>query len=699
LTKKYIGWPGRCAVEGAEVALWYGLAEYLCYVEGFLLRSHRVMLAAQWRGTVIIFGIFVVLGVLAGLALSRIIQPGNIYKLRRALLSGILLLFAAGLPIASFSLTHKISVAAVTLLIAVSIYAKIPRLRTDLRFVKFPLIPFTILIFSAWVTTGPLLESFSLPLELLIALPLEAAMIVASIAAIRALEFGAERFAWAPALGQACKALAVLALIFGPSIMSSYAEGRQPVWPPVTGGSRPNVILITLDTVSAKHMGIYGYSRENTPHLRELLKEATLYTDFIAAAPLTLTSHASIFTGLYPQSHGAYKWFDRYTTGKPLSTNIPTLAEILSASGYRTMAVAANRYYLGQEFGTLRGFQFIDWFAPPVLVAPERDYLLRNRLRDILRFGLIPRTFDSNTVPAETISQRAFGLLDGARNTNAPFFLFLNYMDAHVPYLPPPPYDHLYPGQDYGFTLDNYSNLLSTVDRDNKPLDARSRNHMVSQYDGAIAYLDAKMGELIAYLKQNGQFDQTLIVITSDHGEAFGARNILGHDSSVYQDQVAIPLIVKYPGQTEAKTVTNVASHVDLMPTVLDVAGAPLPAGLEGVDLQRLDEARERIVVAEMHGSALFQTPRFSQIKWALFKGSRKMIYSDRGMRELYDLSVDPDESHNLYNHDSAETAEMRERLVDWSMRTKPRYYDAVTADREVLKRLESLGYAHQGAE
>jgi arylsulfatase A-like enzyme len=255
----------------------------------------------------------------------------------------------------------------------------------------------------------------------------------------------------------------------------------------------------------------------------------------------------------------------------------------------------------------------------------------------------------------------------------------------------------MYPGLDLGFDTQQYTEAMIRVNMQNQPLDARSRDHLVSQYDGAIAYLDEKVGELIAHLKATGQFERTLIIITADHGESFGDRNILGHDTSVYEDQVHVPLIIKYPGQTHAERVETLVSHVDLMPTVLAVLGLRPSAEIQGLDLQRIARDGNRTVVAEMHGSIGYDAPRFQQIEWALYSGSRKLIYSDHGMREIYDLAADPDERRNIFSQDAAETAALRAKLTEWSLGVTPRYRDSAVVDRNEIKRLESLGYAHQG--
>ena len=270
-------------------------------------------------------------------------------------------------------------------------------------------------------------------------------------------------------------------------------------------------------------------------------------------------------------------------------------------------------------------------------------------------------------------------------------------MDAHAPYLPPAPYNRLYPGLDLGMTQAEYNRVDYEVNTLNHTLDSKPREHYLSQYDGAIAYLDANMGDLIDRLKKNGQFDRTMIIITSDHGEAFGERNVRGHNASVYQDEVHVPLFVKYAGQTQPERVDSVASNVDLMPTILDRVGVGLPAGLQGIDLQKIKTSPERTIVTETHGASHSDMgSRFRHTEWALYSGKLKLIYSTEGSRQLYDLSVDPGEHHNLYRADAPEVAELRTRLLNWSSHTTPRFLDA-GPNTGIEEQLKSLGYAHQG--
>jgi arylsulfatase A-like enzyme len=687
--------------EGIQVFLCYAAAEYVFLAISLAVRPHRVMLLPQWRGTVVLFAAYILLGILAGAVAGGVLAGPvpNRERIRKALILTILAAFTLNTATAGLSAPNRAALVSAAAMLMIGVFFDVGSRYTGLGLAKEPALVFGALVASGWSLLNTPIAALRPAFRVTAAPILMITFVAGALLAQRLLVWAKNRHSGVAILEHAFNIAAILVLCCSPIVISSRAEGKDPVWlPPTSGSGSPNVLLITLDTVSADHMGIYGYARANTPNLSALAAQSTVYSNFIAVAPLTLTSHASMFTGLYPQSHGAYKEFNRFTAGRPLDARIPTMAQILANRGYRTMAVVANRYYLNAEFGTLRGFQFVDWMAPTVLVAPERDYLLRSRLRNLLRFDPVVRDFDNVTISAAEVNRRAAYLLDRASHQTKPFFLFLNYCDAHMPYLPPAPYNALYPGRDLGFDLKEYTQTMEAVNNRNTPLSPASRAHLVSQYDGAIAYLDAELGRIIGRLKQDGDFDRTMIIITSDHGEAFGDRNIVFHDAAVYQDEVHIPLLIKYPGQTSGARVDTLASHVDLMPTVMNVLGIQPPAAMQGVDLRNMPAA-PRVVVSEMHASTNYDGPRFQQIEYAVYSWPYKMIYSTNGMRELYDLSADPFEHRNLFRLEAPLTSDLRTKLVNWSFSTTPRYLDAGPANRDVVERLKSLGYAHQGVD
>jgi arylsulfatase A-like enzyme len=682
---------------GLAVWTWYAAVEFLfSTLAPLIVKKHEVMTAAQWGGTALILGCYIAVGALLGVV-SALVLRGEEYRefrTRKLALLGLVSMFAINLAASRLDPVVKAASLTAALLIGAAIVRNVwtgpkdGRLPGDAAWVS------GMLIVTAWLAQT---LSSRIPRPALLAFVAGTAAVLIGIAwlARRAMLRMDSRWAEPSTLKLAMKAAGAIGLIFCSGLISSRAEIAPPPWPQSNAPEgRPNIILVTLDTVRADHMGLYGYGRQNTPNLQALAKESVLYENFIAAAPVTLSSHASIFTGLYPQSHGAYTVYPTYPLGRPLPEGIPTMASMLSAGGYRTMAVAANRYYLRPEWGTTHGFQYAYLADPVLIVSPSREYLLRNPMRRILTMEGAPQALDARTITAEDVNSHAYRLLDATGGDGAPFFLFLNYTDAHAPYLPPPPFDSMYPGRNPGFTGSDYVHLTEDVNNGAVELDVASRNHLISQYDGAIAYLDCKLGELIAYLKRKGLYNRTLIAITSDHGEAFGARKLIGHDVSVYQNQIQVPLLIKYPGQTEPRRVDALASQVDLLPTVLEAARLTIPSTLEGVSLTRAEAMKDRRVVAEYHNSALNATPRFMHDSYALFFGPWKMIYSTSGKRELYNLAADPAEQKNLYEPGSKTAAAMKEELKAWSRNVAPRYLNAAPAAEESAKQLESLGYA-----
>ena len=474
--------------------------------------------------------------------------------------------------------------------------------------------------------------------------------------------------------------------------------GGAPIPSVTTEPSRPNVVLVVMDTVRADHLSIYGYERDTTPHLASLLDDATLYTNAIATGDMTLISHASILTGMYGTSHGAHFDFPMLPDGRPLAAEFTTLTEVLAAHGYSTLGVVSNFAYLSREFGLQQGFHYYDDRVFSHFFLGGHAFYLRELVRQVLTHFSSPEVFDKRFRNAETINASAFDLIGSAREAEAPFFLFLNYMDAHWPYLPPAPFDTRYPGKLDGYTTKRYDvlkeRLMSLVGK----MPKQDRDHLVSQYDGAIAYLDAQLGLLIEYLKNQDLYDDTLIIVTSDHGETFGERNLLEHAVSVYQDQVRVPLVVKAPNSHEPAEINVVVSGVDIMPTVLDFVGVSSPAHLDGRSLLDRDATKEvRFIVSESFGNPFFIDwhPRFDRTERAIYSDSFKYIRSTSGKQELYDLEANPMEQANRVDGELADAGELDMRLDAWleAKRGRENTSTPETLSDETLRQLRSLGY------
>ncbi|MFQ5740492.1 MAG: sulfatase-like hydrolase/transferase [Acidobacteriota bacterium] len=459
--------------------------------------------------------------------------------------------------------------------------------------------------------------------------------------------------------------------------------------------SGPNVILLVLDTVRADHLSLYGYPRDTSPNLKRVAAGATTFLNAVSTSDVTLSAHASLFTGLYANRHGAHFAPPNQPIGNPLEETFDTLAEHLSRRGYLTWGVAANTAFLSPFFGLNQGFQYYDNRLPVPLLGPTPAFFLRGAVRDYATRFFSSYQFDLRYRRAEEINQTVFGLLDGVGKSDR-FFLFVNYMDAHSPYLPPPPFDRLFAGKDDHFLAKDYDDLVVELYRYDRPVTDKEFSHLTSQYDGGIAYLDYQVGQLILRLKKLGLYDQSLVLITSDHGETFGRRrHLIGHAVSVYQDQIHVPLIIKYPGQKRGRVVRDTVSLVDLMPTILARTESTVPKVLQGRNLANEGRGAPRTILSESFQNGLIQfwIPRLQRVQQALFSGTEKLIVSTSGQRELFDLATDPDEQNNLFDPGDQETArmlsELQERLQESaSSRGVDRPPDKVT-----IERLRSLGY------
>jgi arylsulfatase A-like enzyme len=469
----------------------------------------------------------------------------------------------------------------------------------------------------------------------------------------------------------------------------------------VQGSGKPNVVLITMDTVRADHLSLYGYERDTTPYLRDLVREATVYTRAAATSDQTLTTHASILTGLYPSWHGSYVAPPNYPYGRPLAARHITLAEVLRANGYWTAAEVANYGMLAPWMGMAKGFA--EYHSPRAIRLSQlpwefaQPFYLRERAWHLLSPVVDTAAFETHCLRGADINRHAFALLDRARNGDQPFFLFLNYMDAHGPYVVPPPFNTRFPGRDPHFKrLPDHMWLTFGVNGGQRQISTAERRHLVSQYDGGIAYEDEQIGSLIARLRELGLYENTLIVITGDHGEALGEHDLMQHAvGSVYQDLVHVPLLIKYPKQHEARQSDALASQVDLMPTVLDLVGVALPTGVQGRTLRLPRTGESDAVYSDAIAPlSLFQNPRFRGIRRGIFAGSWKLITWTQGPPELYDLAADPEETRNLYRSGDSRANQLADRLSAWAATAPHQIEQPHKLDNNTVERLKSLGYA-----
>jgi arylsulfatase A-like enzyme len=383
--------------------------------------------------------------------------------------------------------------------------------------------------------------------------------------------------------------LVLAGLVVGGDWLKQWREAGRP-WPPA--GS-PNVLLVVLDTVRADHSSLYGYPRPTTPTLQRLARGGIRFERARAAAPWTLPSHASLFTGRWPHEL-AVKWLT------PWRGNFPTLAEYLGARGYATAGFVANTLYCSYDTGLDRGFTHYEDYVLQGL-SPFRTTCLgdlalnalahlvqkvggsldpgavRAWQESLLRMVLTP---DHLKRDAGLINRQVIDWLSRRPEPGRPFFVFLNYMETHAPYLLPA-------GAPYRFGLKPQSPADHQVlDQwpylDKLELTQRYRTLAQDSYDNCLAYLDERLGELLDELQRRGALDQTLVIVTADHGEGLGEHGLFDHGESLYRPEIRVPLVMVPPQRRHPGAVVNdPVSLRDLPATIVDLvglgAGAPFP--------------------------------------------------------------------------------------------------------------------------
>jgi arylsulfatase A-like enzyme len=455
---------------------------------------------------------------------------------------------------------------------------------------------------------------------------------------------------------------------------------------------------VVLDTVRADHLSLQGYEHRTSPRLEDFAREATVFTRAIAAGDMTLSTHASLFTGLYAREHGAHHP-DPERSGPgapaPLADRFDTLAERLRRAGYRTFGIVANHGYLGPFFRLNQGFDYWDSRAA-VAWTPAKYFLRTAVLGAVDGRRASPDEGHRAFRTADEIDGEVFALLRRLGDSPAPLFLFVNYMDAHFPYVPPPPYDALFPGRDPSLSVEELDRKRRDVVVRGGSLSEAERRHLLSQYDGGIAYVDACFGKLMDRLEEDGSWGDWLVVVTSDHGEAFGERNLMDHGMSVYQDQVFVPLVIKAPAAAPAEpgsVVDTPVSSVDVFATILTSAGLDVPPETDGRSLLAAVEPRPVFAEHFPFERLARHDSTYAHAERAVVEDSRKLIRSSRGERELFDLAADPDELASVAGADTAAAARLDAVMTTWLESTVPAAVDTVSLDADAAERLRALGY------
>jgi arylsulfatase A-like enzyme len=422
---------------------------------------------------------------------------------------------------------------------------------------------------------------------------------------------------------------------------------------PLAPANAPNVLLITLDTVRATNMSLYGYSRSTTPQLEKIGRTGIIFDRALSTAPWTLPSHASMFTGRWPHELST----DLET---PLDTTYPTLAEFFRSCGYATAAFVANMKYCGYETGLDRGFLHYEDYRISLGQIASSSNLVRPIANNFRLRRFIQNDEHINRKRAAQINEEMLRWL--SRERKRPFFIFLNYFDAHEPYLPPPPFDKKFGA---GRKLGKYSPLhrwLFEPAVRHQNMNEENIQEEIDAYDGALAYLDYHLSLLFDELNKGQLMKNMLIIITSDHGEEFGEHSLFDHGYSLYLPSVHVPLLISFPDHLPAgKRIQKPVSLRDLASTIVDILDFEPNSPFPGKSLARYWEAMpnhesllEEPLLSEVNHMpgqpAWFPTSK-GDMKSLLFRGMRYIKNGD-GLEELYDFNKDPWEEHNLADSD-----------------------------------------------
>ncbi|MGE3267629.1 MAG: sulfatase-like hydrolase/transferase [Chloroflexota bacterium] len=385
----------------------------------------------------------------------------------------------------------------------------------------------------------------------------------------------------------------------------------QTAWP----ARRPNVLLITVDSLRADHLGAYGYSRARTPTLDRLAAEGVLIRQAYTSRNGTTPAHAGIFTGAYPARHGIRShMFDLLDPG------VSTIAEAFAADGYATAGLFSWLAFEPAYSGLDRGFQvYTDLTVnlPRYLTDTRTSALAATykRLKSVLLLpGAIDRQMAFSADIEETLDGKADVTTDAAmlwldeyrqatEERGQPFFLWIHYWDPHYPYTPPPPFDAIVPDE-CDECPDGSIPTIRSIQQGN-PLTEAQTSHLIQYYDGEIAFVDQQLGRLFEGLAGMGLDQDTVIVVIGDHGESFGEMDRWLHGWDLLEAEIHVPLIIRFPDQQFAERRVDVSvSHVDVMPTLLEYAGVAIPATTEGRSLlpviQGTDPGDDRYAVAEL---------------------------------------------------------------------------------------------------
>lgn len=397
----------------------------------------------------------------------------------------------------------------------------------------------------------------------------------------------------------------------------------------------PNVVVITIDTLRPDHLGCYGYKQIHTPNIDALAADGTRFDRAYTSVPVTLPSHTTIFTGTYPIYSGMHDF-----AANKLSPTQATLASVLKEHGFITGAVVASAV-LDSRFGLNYGFDFY------------YDHFDFSRLDE--------SNMDEMERPGNVVADVTLDWL--GKNYQKKFFLWMHLYDPHYPYRPPTPYSEQY------------------KDR---------------PYDGEIAFADAQVGRLIRFLKEKNLYQNTLVVLSGDHGESLGEHGEKTHGFFIYNSTLHVPLMIHLPSQaSRVRSVPDLVNLADVMPTILASLKFDTPSQVQGRSLVPLLSPQNAFKPAALYAETFLPRLHFN---WSELRSVETANYHfiDAPKPELYDLTKDPGETQNLYAQKKAVSEEMRAQLAGLIQKygAGEELAQKTGLDPALMERLKSLGYA-----
>ena len=478
----------------------------------------------------------------------------------------------------------------------------------------------------------------------------------------------------------------------------------------------PDLLLIVWDTARADRLSLYGHERPTTPRLESFARDARVFDDAVSTAGYTLPSHASMFTGLLPTEHCVHN------ESPHLDDRFATLAELLRDAGYQTFLYSENPHVAIGPSNLAQGFDRVEHPWSPgraeaarrivlsKLPPEERTSELRERLAASER-GEAPLSA-WNIKAAGELAEQAVGEWLAGTDPVRPWFVFVNYMEAHRPTIPPRRYrERVMPAGDVAASYGVDRSWLPTWEYSFGLREYGERELALTRgtYDAALAELDDLTGSLLDSLAAGGWLEHAVVVVTSDHGELLGEHHMLDHQYALWEPLLRVPLVVRAPGRLEPGRDPRPVANFDVFATLLELAGVDAPPGTRARSLLAPESARARLaedpaaasvgidVVRAAHPG--FDPTPFQRRLRAWIEGPYKYLWSSDGHHALYDLAADPAESRDLRAEDPATAARLAAELAAYHASLsacQPGAGPAPAPTPEERDRLRALGYEGQ---